>query len=268
MEKLNLVLKNWKLHLVVLLIVMVSEKINIVKIPVLDGSIMFLPMLYAMVIGLIVYLAKPIKCVGEEQSGLASNFVVIGISLFLAKISISSGLALDQVISAGPALIFQELGNLCTIFIALPIALLLGFKRDAVGMTHSIAREPNVAYIAQKYTLDSPEGRGVMTTYVVGTLIGTIFMGLLTSVLATFTSLHPYALAMATGVGSGSMMAAASAPLVEMFPDMAETITAYAATSNVLSTADGIILTIFLGLPLCNFLYAKLEPVLGKKSAK
>ena len=60
------------------------------------------------------------------------------------------------------------------------------------------------------------------------------------------------------------MMAAASAPLVSMFPDMATEITAYAATSNLLSTADGIYMTMFIGLPLCNFLYRKLEPVLGK----
>ena len=40
-------------------------------------------------------------------------------------------------------LVCQEFGNLGTILVALPIALLLGFKREAVGMTHSIAREKN-----------------------------------------------------------------------------------------------------------------------------
>lgn len=58
-------------------------------------------------------------------------------------------------------------------------------------MTHSICREPNVGYIAQKYGLNSPEGRGVMTTYVVGTLVGTIFMGVMASFLATINILHP-----------------------------------------------------------------------------
>ncbi|MBM6828859.1 DUF3100 domain-containing protein [Anaerotignum lactatifermentans] len=268
MERIQEITKNWKLHLVILIIVMISEKINIVKIPIGSGSIMFLPMLYAMVLGLIMYLAKPVKIIGKAQEAISGKFVVLGISVFIAKVSINSGLAVQEVIAAGPALILQELGNLGTIFVALPIALLLGFKREAVGMTHSIAREPNVAYIAQKYTLDSPEGRGVMITYVVGTLIGTIFMGLVASTLATFTPLHPYALAMACGVGSGSMMAASSAPLVEMFPEMAETISAYAATSNVLSTADGILMTVLIGLPLCNFLYKILYPILGRKEKK
>lgn len=265
MEKLKeLVVKNLPMHITVLLIIILSENIGMIKIPLGPGSIMFLPMLYAMFIGLIIYLAKPIKFIERPQAEAANAFVVLGISIFMAKIGISSGAALADVIKAGPALIFQEFGNLGTIFLALPLALILGFKREAVGMTHSIAREPNVGLIASKYGLDSAEGRGVMITYIVGTLIGTIFMGLMASVLASATPLHPFSLAMATGVGSGSMMAAASAPLVELFPELETQITAYAATSNVLSTADGIFMTIFIGLPVCNFLYKKWEPVLGK----
>ena len=134
-------------------------------------------------------------------------------------------------------------------------------------MTHSNCREPNVGYIAQKYGLNSPEGRGVMTTYVVGTLVGTIFMGVMASFLATINILHPYALAMACGVGSGSMMAASSASLAAVFPEMANQITAYAGTSNVLSNADGIVMTVLIGLPMCNFLYKKLAPLFHGKDA-
>ena len=104
-----------------------------------------------------------------------------------------------------------------------------------------------------------------MTVYIVGTLVGTIFMGVMASTLAATGILHPYSLAMACGVGSGSMMAASSASLVAAFQEMAEQITAYAGTSNVLSNADGIVMTVFIGLPMCNFLYRKLEPVLGRK---
>ena len=264
MNKFKEIFSSWKLLITVLVIVMISERIGLLKIPIGSGSIMFLPLLYAMALGLILYLAKPVKWVNKEQTSMADKFIVIGISVFIAKVGVQSGAAIEAVIKAGPALILQELGNLGTILVALPFALLLGFKREAVGMTHSIAREPNVGFIASKYGLDSAEGRVVMIIYIVGTLIGTIFMGVMSSVLASFTPLHPFAIAMATGVGSGSMMAAASAPLVSMFPDMATEITAYAATSNLLSTADGIYMTMFIGLPLCNFLYRKLEPVLGK----
>lgn len=67
-------------------------------------------------------------------------------------------------------------------------------------MTHSIGREPNIAFIADKCGMNSPEGRGVMITYVVGTLFGSIFLGALASLLATGTPLHPLSLAMACGV--------------------------------------------------------------------
>ena len=133
-------------------------------------------------------------------------------------------------------------------------------------MTHSIGREPNIAYIAEKCGMNSPEGRGIMITYVVGTLVGSIFLGALASFLATATPFHPLSLAMACGVGSGSMMAASVAPLMETFPQMATEISAYAGMSNTLSTADGIFVTIFIAYPLCNFLYKKLEPIIGRKS--
>ena len=67
------------------------------------------------------------------------------------------------------------------------------------------------------------------------------------------------------------MMAASSASLTAMFPEIADQITAYAGMSNVLSNADGILMTVLLGMPLCNFLYKKLWPVIGigrKKKAK
>ena len=265
MENTKNILKNWPFHLVICVVVLLCEAVNTISIPVSTGSIMFLPMLFAMVVSLILYLTKPVKIVKKEQSVLSSKFVIIAIGIFLAKVAVTSGTQLPQVLAAGPALILQEFGNLGTIILALPFALLLGFKREAVGMSHSICREPNVGYIASKYGLDSPEGRGVMTVYVVGTLVGTIFMGIMASALGATGLLHPYALAMACGVGSGSMMAASSASLVSAFPEMAEQITAYAGTSNVLSNADGIVMTVFIGLPMCNFLYRKLEPLFSRK---
>lgn len=268
MEKAKTILKFWPLHLTVLAITLIFEYINTITIPTPLGNILFLPMLFAMVAGLIIYLIKPIKWVKDEASKVSDTFVVVGISVFLAKVSITSGIELPKIFAAGPALILQEFGNLGTILLALPFALLLGFKREAIGMTNSIGREPNVGLIASKYGLNSPEGRGVMTTYIVGTLVGTIFMGVMANFLGVSGILHPYALAMACGVGSGSMMAASSASLAASFPEMADQITAYAATSNVLSTADGIIMTVFLGLPMCEWLYKKLSPIIGKDRSK
>jgi len=253
-----------KLILTVFVASVVAEKIGIIRIPLAGGSIMFLPLLYSMAFGLILYLLKPVTFINETQVPAAEKFIVIGISIFTAKIGIQSGGAIEQVIAAGPALILQEFGNLGTIFVALPIALLLGFKRETIGMCHSIGREPNVALIADTYGLNSPEGRGIMIVYIVGTLIGTIFIGTIASFLAAVTPLSPLALAMACGVGSGSMMAASSGALISAFPEMADQIAAYAGVSNLLSTASGLYMSILIGLPIANLLYRWLEPSLGR----
>ena len=82
------------------------------------------------------------------------------------------------------ALLLQEIGNLGTIFLALPIALLLGLKREAIGATHSINRESNLALITDMFGPDSPETRGSLSIYIVGGMIGTIYFGFLASMSA------------------------------------------------------------------------------------
>ena len=126
----------------------------------------------------------------------------------------------------------------------------LGLKRESIGMTHSIGREPNVALIMDKFGLNSPEGRGVMSVYIFGTIFGAVFLGLISGVLATVLPIHPLSFAMASGVGSGSMMAAASGSLVTAFPEFENDIIALAGASNLISTATGLYVSIFIALPL------------------
>src|SRR5699024_2150927 len=151
-----------------------------------------------------------------------------------------------EVFSAGPALILQEFGNLGTIFLGLPIALFLGLRRESIGMAHSIAREPNVALISEKYGIASPEGRGVMAIYIFGTIFGAVFMGIISSLLASATPIHPLSYALATGVGSGSMTAASLGPLIEMFPDMETKIVALSGLSNLATSVTGLYMSIFI----------------------
>jgi MFS family permease len=160
-----------------------------------------------------------------------------------------------DILQAGPALVLQEFGNIATAIIGVPIAIYLGLKREAVGAAHSIAREPNVALIGDVYGLDTPEGRGVMGVYICGTVFGTIFFGLLASFLAAFQVFHPYALAMASGVGSASMMTAAVGTLSATYPSMAEQIQAFGVASNTLSGVDGVYMSLILALPISNKLY-------------
>lgn len=59
-------------------------------------------------------------------------------------------------------------------------------------------------------------------------------------------------------------MATATASLSEIYPAMADQISALASASETISGIDGIYMALFIGIPLCNWLYGKLEPVLGR----
>ena len=233
--------------------------------------ILTMPLLYAMLLGLGLFLMKPIKIFGREfdlvgrrQSKVAQGAMLVFIGPLIAKLAVSSGQSIGVIFQVGPALLLQELGNLGTVFFALPIALLLGFKRETIGMTSSICREPNLGVVIDKYGFDSPEARGVLAIFVIGTMIGTIYISFLASVLISLDILHPYAFAMASGVGSASMNAAAIGPTLAAFPGLESQIEAFAGFSNLLSFCVGIYIVIFLALPLTERVYRWLEPKIGK----
>lgn len=260
-----------KLFISVLIIVIVTELFGTKTFKIGPGQVVLLPMLFAVIIGMLItpdLLGSKIKAlkkiISMQEVENAGTYVMIALLPLGVKYGTLVGPNIVEVVKAGPAFLLQELGNLGTIFIALPLALLLGMKREAVGATASIAREPTLGVIGEKYGISSPEGTGVLGTYLMGTVFGTIFFGLLGGYAAA-TGLHPLALAMASGMGSGSMMAAASGALAESVPAMKDEILAYAATSNMLTGVTGLYSVIFLGLPLVNFLYDKLSPILSRK---
>src|SRR5699024_8104243 len=150
-----------------LITVIATEAIGTFSFSVGPGVVMLLPMLYALIIGLVLYFTPVVK---NKQSKNAEPIIVLGVSLLLAKIGVIIGPDLPEIIAAGPALLLQELGNLGTIFVALPVAIWLGLKRETIGMTHSVAREPNVGLVMDKFGINSPEGRGVMAVYIFGTV--------------------------------------------------------------------------------------------------
>ncbi len=256
----------FRLFSTVLLVVLLSELLGIKKIPIGPGAVVLLPMLYAVIIGLLItpdLLGKPLgflkKAISKDEIELAGIMVMISLLPLGVKYGTLVGPNIVKIIQAGPAFLLQELGNLGTIFIALPIAMAIGMKREAVGAAVSICREPTLGVIGERYGMNSPEGTGVLGTYMMGTVFGTIFFGLLGS-FATGTGLHPYALAMASGMGSGSMMTAASSSLsMAADPAMKDTILAYAATSNMLTGVTGMYSVIFLALPATNFFYTKFD---------
>ncbi len=260
-EKTLMWLLNYKLHILVILLSFASEIIGILKFNIGIGTMVLLPLLYAFIFALIFNtnvtpLAKSFMKENDSAYSLASYAVILSVMPFIAKFGVGIGPKVNEIIAAGPALLLQEVGNVATAILALPVAVVL-FKmgREAVGATHSIAREPNIALIADKYGLKSDEGIGVMGVYVMGTLFGAIFFSILSGIVYSWGIFDIRALAMACGIGSGSMMGACSTTLAQLVPDQADTVKAFAASSNLLTYATGLFVSLFIALPITNALY-------------
>ncbi len=260
-EKTFMKLLNYKLHILVILLSIVSEIIGIKKFNIGIGTMVLLPLLYAFIFALIFNtnvtpLAKSFMKKNDSAYSLASYAVILSVMPFIAKFGVGIGPKVNEIISAGPALLLQEIGNVATAILALPVAVVI-FKmgREAVGATHSIAREPNIALIADKYGLKSDEGIGVMGVYVMGTLFGAIFFSILSGIVYSWGIFDIRALSMACGIGSGSMMGACSTTLAQLAPEQADNIKAFAASSNLLTYATGLFVSLFIALPVTNALY-------------
>lgn len=251
---------NIKLHTIVLALIIVAELIGAHTFKIGVGTIVLLPMLYALMLGILTT-PKFLKLSDKKEMLDASALLGITLMLLMARYGTLVGPTLPKIIAASPALILQEFGNLGTVLIGVPVAVFLGLKRETIGAAHSIAREPNVALIGERFGLDSSEGRGVMGVYIAGTVFGTIFFGLIASIAASTLPFHPYALAMAAGVGSASMMTAAVGSLSAMYPQMADSIAAFGAASNMLSGLDGLYMSIWMGLPMTEWLYKRMYKI-------
>lgn len=252
------------LHLIVVAVVVLSEIIGIRRLSIGIGVVIFLPILYAFAFGIAVnpnILAPVGRVLSSREGKLAGVMISVGIMPFIAKFGTTIGPQIAPIIEAGPALIVQELGNLGTIAFAFPVAVfLLKMGREAIGATYSIDREPNLAIIAEKYGLDSPEGAGAMGVYATGTLIGTFVFAIIPPLIHGLGIFDIRALAMSCGVGSGSMLAACTGGLTAIVPDQRDLILGLAAASNVLTYATGLYLSLFVALPLTEWLYAKARP--------
>lgn len=250
--KLSLLL-DWRLHLIVVIASLISEAIGIVKIPLGPGVLLLLPLFYAFIIGILLnpHLFSGLsRAIPTKISDAAAPIILISIMPFIARFGSTIGPAIEKLIAAGPALILQELGNLGTVVIALPVAVLvLKMGREAIGATFSIAREPNIAIISDKFGLKGPEGIGVMGVYVMGTMFGTLWFALMAGYLVSLDIFDPRALAMACGVGSGSMVAACSGAIAGLLPQIGDELIAFAGASNLLTYATGLYVSLFIALP-------------------
>ena len=247
-----------------------SEWIGAIHLNVGVGKIVLLPIIWALLIGLVLGLSSKslpsVLRMNLNQQHFAASALSAALLLFIAKLGLLVGGSLPKLADAGWGLALQELGNLIgCIVLGMPVALLLGIKREAIGATFSVGREPSLAIIGERFGMDSPEGRGVLAEYITGTLIGAIFISILAGFVASLNIFHPLALAMGAGVGSGSMTAAAvGAIAAQQTPEMAKDVAAFAAAANLIATTLGTYLALFISLPLAVRAYNFLEPIIGR----
>ena len=240
--------------------IVVAESIGVRSVP-LTGSITItvLPLVFAvvltMVLGIPAWRKGILRRVYSPRTiGFSGAFLIVIMLPLMARYGADVAPRLKEILSIGWVFLLQELGNLGTVVLGLPVALLLGLRRHAIGSTLGLGREGELAYISEKYTLNSDPGRGVLSMYLMGTLFGALFFSFFAPVLLG-TGLDVRALAIASGMGSASMMTAASSTLAAQSPDLQDTIVSYAAASQLLTSFIGTYTMVFLAVPLQRAMY-------------
>ena len=123
---------EWKIYIIALVLAVIASAIGQIAVPVGPGQLILFPIFYSLILGI---LSGPsvAKIFKKPEVKAASELVIVGICPFIAKLGINAGASLETVISAGPALFSHALGDILTILVALPVALALGLKREAIG---------------------------------------------------------------------------------------------------------------------------------------
>lgn len=259
-----------KLYIWAAIILIAAELIGAISIPLGPGKVVLLPMVWALLIGAgIGMMSRRMPGTIGVDTGAqvrAASILQPALLVFIAKLGLVVGGSLPVVFASGWALVFQEFGHFVgTVILGLPVALLLGIKREAVGATFSVGREPSLAIIGERYGMDSPEGRGVLAEYLTGTLFGALFIAIVAGFITSLGIFHPNSLAMGSGIGSGSMMAAAAGAIAaQQTPEVAKEVMALAAAANLITTTLGTYFTLFISLPLAVWGYRVLEPLIGR----
>jgi hypothetical protein len=258
----TLILGAW-----VVLISIIAEAIGTLKFQAGPGMIILFPLIWAILLGAIISVQK-VRPMSYDIQRMSARVLEVGIMIFIVRLGTLIGPHIGDLYRVGWALSFQELGHVFgTVVIALPIAVWLGMGRASIGATYSIDREPNLAFMAERFGGDSDEYRGALAIYVLGSIVGALYIALLAGFLGGMHIFDPIALAMGSGVGSGSMMAAASSAIAAEFPAYKSQILAVAGASNLITEVIGVYVTVFISLPLAMRLYRFWQRVFGREIA-
>ncbi|MEV0081442.1 DUF3100 domain-containing protein [Saccharopolyspora sp. NPDC050642] len=252
--------------LLALVLAAAAEAIGSHKVAIGPGAITLFPIIWGLLLGAVVSIQR-FRRVPVGMQRAATYVVEMGVLLLGVRLAFVVGHELPVLKQASFALLFQEIGHLFgTVALSLPLAVLLRMGRSAVGACFSIDREGSFAMVSERFGPDSEEYRGVLGMYIFGSVVGALYVTLLASLLAGSGILSPLALAMGTGVGSGSVMAASSAAIAAQYPELANQIVALATVSNLVTSLAGVYIGMFVALPLADRFYElltrgrKIEP--------
>lgn len=246
----------WALITLIIGIAAGAQALGPLVIPMGAASVTLLPMIWGLLAGTAVS-GQRLKPMPLQLQHAATAIMGVAVLLLAARMSLTIGPNLPLLLQAGPALLLQEVGHLFgTIALALPLAVLLRMGPATVGATFSIDREPSFAMVSERYGSDTPQYRGVLSMYIFGTVFGAVIVSLVASLAVSLGIFDPLALAMGSGVGSGSMLAAATGVIVAEHPEMQEQILAVAATSNLMTGLLGLYIGVWIALPLADKFYA------------
>ncbi|WP_454294298.1 DUF3100 domain-containing protein [Salana multivorans] len=245
----------WLLIGLMVVIASIAQLIGPLEIPIGNASVMLLPMIWALLMGVLVS-GQTFRPFPVDLQHTANAIMSVAVLVLCARLSLTLGQQIPALLAAGPALLLQEFGNVFgALLLALPLAVLLRMGPATVGATFSIDREPSFAMVTSRFGSDSPQYRGVLSMYVFGSILGAIIVSLVASLLSAAGIFRWEALAMGAGVGSGSMMAAGIASLAAAHPEQAEAIAAMATTANLIAALVGVYLAMYISLPLADRFY-------------
>ncbi|MFT4226811.1 DUF3100 domain-containing protein [Micropruina sp.] len=245
----------WLLFALIVLLSAIAQFIGPLTVPLGSVSIMLLPMIWALLMGVLIS-GQTWRPLPIDLQHTANAIMSVAVLVLCARLGLTLGQQLPALFAAGPALLLQELGNVFgSLLLALPLAVLLRMGPATVGATFSIDREPSFAMVTSRFGADSPQYRGVLSMYVFGSIFGAIVVSLVASIISALGIFRWEALAMGSGVGSGSMMAAGIASVSAAHPEFADTIAALATTANLIAAVVGVPLTLWISLPVADRFY-------------
>ena len=206
-----------------------------------------------MVLGLSIFRKGFMKKVySKENVGFSSKYLIFIMLPLMARYG-DVAPRLEEILKVGWVFIIQEIGNLGTILLGLPIAILLGLEKEAIGATLDLGGKGNSLTYPRNIRLTPTKAAGAVPLYYRYPVRHAVFQH----------SCADHACCRLLDRSVGHVLRRRlrqyddrfSSALVAHSPEMTETINGYAAASQLLTSFLGTYTMVFRAVPLQRFMY-------------